>query len=83
MMFRPSARPRSEGGKAAVTSAVEVAASIAPPPPCTARQASIHASLGLSAAISDASANTTRPIRKTRRRPHWSAIRPAGTSTSA
>ena len=82
-MLRPSARPRSEGGKTAVTSAVEVAASIAPPAPCTARQPSSHASPGLTAAISEATANTTRPIRHTRSRPHWSPRRPAGTSTSA
>ena len=37
---------------------------------------------GLTAAISEATANTTRPTRHTRSRPHWSPRRPAGTSTS-
>ena len=83
MMLRPSARPRSPGGNAAVTSAVEVAASMAPPAPCTARHPSIHSMLGLTAAISEVIANTTIPMRNTRSRPHWSAIRPAGIRTSA
>ena len=50
MTLMPSARPRSSGGKTAVTIAAEVAASSAAPAPCTMRlpisQRAVHAEAG-------------------------------------
>jgi len=79
----PMALPRSAGGKAWET--IDSVAGImnAPPTPCTARQATSHASLWASAMSPLATAKTTTPTRNIRTRPNRSPRRPAVTSRTA
>jgi len=73
-----SARDRAgPAGVVAISSASADGATSAAPAPWTARAATSAPADGARAHASDAAANSSSPIRNTRRRPHTSATRPA------
>ena len=63
MTLMPRARPRSCGGKTAVTIAAEVAPMSAAPPPWTMRETMSQAPFMLTAHSSEATVNTAMPSR--------------------
>ena len=63
MTLMPRARPRSCGGKTAVTIAAEVAPMSAAPPPWTMRETMSQVPFMLSAHSSEATVNTAMPSR--------------------
>ncbi len=63
MTLIPRARPRSWGGKTAVTIAAEVATSSAAPVPCSARLAMSQAAFMLSAEQSEPTVKIAMPAR--------------------
>jgi hypothetical protein len=63
MTLMPRARPRSRGGKTAVTMAADVATMRAAPPPWITRLRMSQAPFTLSAASSDPAVNTATPMR--------------------
>ena len=76
----PSAFARSGPWKVVVMIDSAAGDSIAAPRPCPARAAKKTAALVASAEASEATVNTPRPVRKTRRRPSRSAARPPSSS---
>ena len=72
----PIARARSSGANDAWIIARLPGVSSAPPTPCSARAAISSGAVGASPQSSDASANQTTPITKTRRRPYRSPSEP-------
>ena len=79
----PIARPRSSGGN--VLEMIESVPGIisAAPTPWTAREATSQPSVGARPIVAEAAANTTTPMRNTRRRPKMSPSRPPVTSSTA
>ena len=73
----PIAFARSPGSvKSFISSASAIAATIAPPTPCTARAVTRNACEFASPQASEASVNSVSPIRNTRRAPKRSPSRP-------
>ena len=72
----PKAVPRSFPWNVAASSASEVANSIAPPMPCTARETVSTVGVPARPHASEATENRIRPVTNTRRRPITSATEP-------
>ena len=70
-------------GNAGYSRPSEVGTTSAAPTACTARAATSTPSVGAAAHAAEARVNTSTPMSRNRRRPKWSASRPAGTSSAA
>ena len=79
----PTANPRRSAGNAGSSNASDDGASSAAATACAVRPATSSPTVGAAAHTTEAIPNSARPTRNTRRRPHRSASRPAGTSSAA
>ena len=82
IVFVPIARPSFSRGKASVTSAPAFANTNAPPTPWTIRHRISAVPESANPAPREASVKTAMPATNRRRRPNWSASRPAGSSST-
>ena len=84
---RASARPRERRSKVTTTMAIAAGNMIAPPAPCTARNATSHASaappVGVAPHSADAPAKMITPSTTIRRCPAMSARRPPNANSAA
>ena len=79
----PTTRLCSRCSKRGQSNPIDVGTIIAAPMPCSIRPATATHSAGAHAHATDATVKTATPAKKTRRRPKWSANRPAGTNSVA